>query len=241
MYTEKVSLRLSVEDKEKLQIEADSKKIPLTTLIRNKVSGVELPDNEPKEFGPKLITTDYKEFQRAERTTNLKINMVDAVVREAKKHITIPKKTTNEFKEFLNNPVEYVTNDLYSKHSKGISFKISKSKLLELMEIDLSSLQTATDIFLKHNGNIIVDDNGNLKSGVNIENYRTYTQTNEDNERLQLANQLINFHNKAQDFDARKFTSGNVKDFFNPILVLSSINGDKGSLSPCVGWVLGRV
>jgi hypothetical protein len=38
-YTEKVSVRLAIEDKEQLQIEADNKKLPLTTLLRNKICG----------------------------------------------------------------------------------------------------------------------------------------------------------------------------------------------------------
>jgi len=239
MYTEKITLRLTKTDKEHLQIEADNKKLPLTTFIRNKISGDELESNEPKEFEPQVISIDYREYKLAEHQTRLKINTVDSILKEAKRFIEIPGKTTDDFQTFLNNPVQYVTDILYDKHSQGISFKISKHKLLELMEIDLSGLESASSIYNQHKGKIIIDENGNLKSGVNIEGYTSYTRTEADNNRLKLANDIISAYERAYPYN-KAITNGNVKQTFSPILLNGTNKKNESVLVPCESWVLGK-
>lgn len=235
MYTEKVTLRLTPEDKQQLQDEAELKKIPLTTLIRNKVSGNDLSEDVEKEFEPKLISTNTPEYNRAKRLSELKLNAVETVISEAKKLIDLPDRTSDDFKEFLDNPVGYVTHKIHAKHSKSLSFKISKHKLLELMEIDMSGLLNATEIYNKSGGVIVVDEKGQLKSGINIESYKSYTKNNAENKRLELANQIINCFSKAKE-TAPSIRPGAVKDAFYPIL----ITGGHQGLQPCETWIQGK-
>lgn len=238
-YTEKVTVRLTEADKERLQIKADELKLPLTTLIRNLASGIPIENNEIKEFKPQKIATDYETFERDNRLTNLKVNSFNAVISEAKKLIQLPDPTSDLYKKFVDNPVLFVTDILYNTHSKGITFKISPTKLLELMEIDLSDLKSAYQIYSNSKGSVIIDENGNLKSGVKIEHYTSYTTCEADNNRLKLSNDLIDIFKQIRTVNS-SITHGLFRSFFSHFLQLDSLVYSETGLSPREGWVLGR-
>lgn len=185
MYTEKITLRLTPEDKTELQIEADEKKLTLGNLIRNKISGINTGNDEDKEFQPQLIHFDEREFSTAKAKSNAELKKWAKIETELKKFIEIPEDRT----EALKTPMGYLETIIIGKYAKSIDIPLSFSKLLELLEFDVSTLQELCKFY---NSNLLkVDSDLKIVPNVNEDGYRHYTKNNAENERLEKANDFI--------------------------------------------------
>jgi len=186
MYTEKISLRITPEDKDKFQIEADKQKLPLTTYLRNKISGIE---DENKEFEPQLISYDSQEHNKKQHSANLQLKKFEQIKVEASKYIDLP--TTKEgLTEFLTNPLNYLTSQIEIKHRPSINIPISKEKLLDLLDINLSSLNAILNGY--DSRLLTVDDNNTIKTKDFRKQFETYTSNEAENKRLIEGNDMIN-------------------------------------------------
>jgi hypothetical protein len=183
-YTEKVTLRLTSEDKQNYQNEADNKKVPLTTLLRNKINGVEI---EAEVFEPKLIHYQKADHNRKQHLAQQQLKKFEKIKNEASKYIEIP--TTNEgLTLILANPLDYVTNQIDIKHRPSINIPISKEKLLGLLEIDLSTLQ---GLLKDYKGNYLTTDKNVVKTKDFRREFEHYTSNEDENKRLELSLRLI--------------------------------------------------
>ena len=188
-YTEKVTLRLTAQDKQDYQKEADTKKLPLTTLLRNKINGIEVQE---VIFEPKLIHYDKTEHNRKQHLANLQLSKFEKIRLEASKHIDIP--TSNEeLTELLTNPYNYITSKIEANHRKDINIPISKEKLFELLEIDLNGLNA---LIKGYNSNMLMVDENQVKTRDFRDEFESFTSNEDENKRLEISLNLIESFNE---------------------------------------------
>ncbi|WP_179353578.1 hypothetical protein [Winogradskyella vidalii] len=184
-YTEKVTLRLTTEDKQQYQKEADNKKLPLTTLLRHKINGDE---KDEVIFEPKLIYFDNDEYRTAFGTARKNLKQFEAIKTELTKFLPIPT-SKEDLTELLKTPNKYVENAITSKYASKIDIPISFTKLVELLEIDLSKFQQLTKNYRPTY--LILDENNNVVTNVNEDNFKHYTTNQAENTRLKQMNEFI--------------------------------------------------
>tara|TARA_R110002049_G_C9175452_1_gene562563 strand:- start:2175 stop:2876 length:702 start_codon:yes stop_codon:yes gene_type:complete len=183
-YTEKITLRLTPEDREQYQKEAEAKKVPLTTLLRNKISGV---DMEVEVFEPQLIHYDRSGHNRKNYEAKKHLGKFESIKSIVDGYVDLP--TTDEgWTELVVNPLNYVKKYIELKHRPQINLPISSEKLMDLLGIDLSPIDRGMNGY-DSRFLMVVD------GVVMIRDYRGefeyYTRNEEENERLKLCRTLI--------------------------------------------------
>lgn len=232
MYTEKVTLRLTQEDKDQLQNEADKKKLPLTTLIRNKVSGID-NDEANEEFEKQLIMFDEKEYNHAVWLSKEVLKKLNAVKQVAETIIQFPTEK-KEIEGFIPNPVEFVKNAIYKQYKDKIDIPLNIDKLIELLGIDLRLLESKYKAFLtqkQHRATrLIVNESNELDFVVSESSFKHWTIDLASNKRLKLANTILNASKELN------IPIGNIHRAYNPIFTITHT----GDIYPNISWVNGN-
>ena len=178
-------------DKTHLQEQAEANGIPLTTYIRAKLKDADFTkEDQTNEFEPQLIFTDTAEYNRAVNTAKRKVKAFNKLLNEASAIIERPTKK-KDIERFMDTPMSYVTQWIEQVHRKNINVPISTTKLIELLEIDLRPVQKAIEDFKALKGQLAVKD-GKVIPNVNKDRYSYYTANENQNNRLDAVNDLIN-------------------------------------------------
>lgn len=184
----------------------------------------------------KLITFKQNEYQKVLNQSTSKLEAWKKVIEQIKTVITLPVEK-EQYNLLLENPLEYVKNSIDAKHRPNINIPISTDKLIEILEIDLSSVEIAITEYDKFNGQLEWVNN-EVSAIVDKEKFRVYAETKKELQKLDSSNKLIEAFNEFMKIENPKFpVHENKKQHELKQAVNNRINWENGLLVPNDYWI----
>ncbi|MDG1285238.1 MAG: hypothetical protein P8P34_04865 [Flavobacteriaceae bacterium] len=146
-------------------------------------------------FKKKVITINNEGLKQSEKVAEDKINLLQAAIDEAKKHVTV-----DDLKAFSEDFISYTTNKIIDKNKSLKSLNLSPDKVLSLLDIDLNKLYNIQVEFEENKTQLLFDKEGSPYTKVDKEQFIQYTKNEQENERLQAIQNLISSVEEIQKY-----------------------------------------
>jgi|AntAceMinimDraft_6_1070360.scaffolds.fasta_scaffold46572_1 hypothetical protein len=141
-----------------------------------------------KKFIPKIIFIDIEALKIAESLVEKKLTALDDLRLE---FINLTNLSKVDFNLLISDAEKYVIDTIYNTNKKHFSIPINPSKLVELLDIDLTHLKALKSIYDAID--VKVNATENVPSvKVNPDDFTIYTETEIENARLEIASKFKN-------------------------------------------------
>ena len=150
-----------------------------------------------KAFIKMKIWEDETSYNKAVQVAEEKIGIVKQGLEWCAKHIDTDK---IDRKQFLFSMVEEFNRNLELQKGNITKVKLAVEKIHFLLEIHISELVAIQNQYDRLESNIYVQDD-DFVSGVSLEDFTRYTQNEEENQRLIIANNYIDAIDKVQKYN----------------------------------------
>ena len=150
-----------------------------------------------KPFVKMKVYEDRTSYKQAVKESEEKINVVKKALEWCAKHIDTDK---IDRKKFLFDMVEEFNNQVMVQKRNIVKPKLAVEKYHFLLDIHITELQSIQREFDRMSSKIFVEGD-DFVSGVSIEDFTRYTSTEEENERLIVANDFIYSIEKVMQYN----------------------------------------
>ncbi len=140
-----------------------------------------------KEFVKMKVYEDVSAYNRAVKDAESKIKVIEVGLEWCAKHIDTDK---IDRKKFLSDMVEEFNRQVVQQKGDIVKQEIAVEKLHFLLDIHITKLYSIQKQYESIQANVYVDKD-DFVTGVSLEDYTRYTSTEEENEKVIRANQLI--------------------------------------------------
>ena len=148
-----------------------------------------------KEFKPILVDTDEQGLKHAQKLADEKLKLFNEAVEWCEKHIVV-----DDLKAFEDDMLTYFDQQILEQHGHKIALKVSAKKLMDMMDIERSTLTTKAEVYYSNPATIIIR-NGKPTTKVNKKSYERWTIDAIENDMVECANNFIKAFN-----DVTKYT-----------------------------------
>ena len=149
-----------------------------------------------KAFVKMKIWEDETSYNKAIQQAEDKINIVKKALEWCGKHIDIDK---IDKKKFLADMVAEFNRNLEIQKGDITKVKLAVEKLQFLLDIHITELRAIQEQSDRINVNVYVEED-DFVSGVSLEEFTRYTQNEEENQKLIIANNFIDAIDKVQKY-----------------------------------------
>ena len=144
------------------------------------------------KFKRQLVWFDNAAYYRAVKDAQIKISLLEDCIAWVKYHLT-----DINIEEFEKGMVSYFYTQLGEQKKEFAKLNIKAEKIAGLLDINVAELNKLSDIYNNAVGSIKFTK-GTPEVNVTKETFNTYTETQQQNEELLVANELISAIEKLQ-------------------------------------------
>lgn len=159
-------------------------------------------------FKKQPIRTNIEGYKADVTATNNAINLLDQALEYSSKYVDVNNLDLRAFKEDM---VQEFKRVFYEKHRASIQLEVKVEKILELLDVSITTLVMIQENFKKLKTGSVGISKNKYVSKVKKSDYVVYTRNDEQNKKLDLANKFIDAVNEIGKYKKvypLNFTSG---------------------------------
>lgn len=159
-------------------------------------------------FKKQPVRTNAEGYKTALNKAKNGVHLLEEALDFCSKYIDVNKVDLREFKDNMVNEFKRV---FYEKHRASLQLEVKVEKILQLLDVSITTLVQIHDNFNKLNTDKIGVSKGKYVVKVKESDYVVYTINEEQNKKLEVANKLIDAVNEVSRYSKvypLNFTSG---------------------------------